>query len=422
MLVVSGVDGVMPQTLESVAHAKAAGVSIIVAVNKTDMPEANPDRVKQTLAGHGLNPEEWGGDTIYVNVSAKTGKGVDSLLESILLQAELLELKANYETAGRAFVIESRLDKNRGALATVLVQHGKLSISDLVVCGTVSGKIRAMSDSFGRKVSTALPSEAVEVLGLSGVPNVGDELNGVEDEKRANDILEGRVQKVRPQGDGAKPKMTLEEIMAKTGEEKELRIILKSDVQGSTEALREALGKLPQEKVRLKVLHSGTGGITESDVMLAAASQAFILGFNVRPELKAIKLSEGEKVEIRTFNIIYDLLEDAKNLLAGMLDSVVKEKVIGRAEVRNVFHIARVGTIAGSAVLDGKVIRGCFLRLLRDSRVIFEGKISSLKRFKDDVKEVMSGYECGIGIENFNDVKLGDQFEAFVKEESKGVL
>lgn len=421
ILVVSASDGVMPQTLESVAHAKAAGVPIIVAVNKIDLPDANPDRVKQTLAGHELNPEEWGGDTIYQGVSAKTGANLDKLLDSVLLQAELLELKSNYEAPARGTVIESRLDKNRGAVATVLVQQGTLRAGDVAVCGTSVGKVRAMTGSAGERLTEAEPGDPVEVLGLPEVPNVGDEFYVVEDEKSAKAIASGRGDVARAKAGASRPKLSLDELMA-TPVGDELRIILKGDVQGSVEALKEALYKFPQDKVRLKIIHSGTGGITESDVHLATASDAVIVGFNIRPEVKSQKLAEAEGVKIRTYTIIYDLLEDAKKMLEGLIESDIKEKVIGRAEVRNVFHIPKVGAIAGSSVIDGKVIRGCFLRLLRDSKVVYEGKISSLKRFKDDVKEVQQGFECGIGLENFNDVKMGDQFEAFIKEEIKGTL
>ncbi len=419
ILVVSAIDGVMPQTLESVAHAKAAGVPLIVAINKCDLPDANPDRIKQTLSGHDLNPEEWGGDTLYANVSAKTGKGIPELLESILLQAEMLDLKANYEMPARGTVVESRLDKNRGPVATLLVQQGKLATGDIVVSGVSFGKVRALTDSFGKRLNEAMPSTPVEVLGLPGVPNVGDEFFAAADEKIARELTSERENKIKVlAAEALKPK-TLEELLAAsaTGDGKELRLILKADVQGSAEALREALNKLPQEKTKVKILHVGSGGITESDVMLAQASRAVILGFNVRPDLKSQKLAEAQKVQLRTYTIIYDLLEDVKNLMLGLLDAVIKEKVIGRAEVRNVFTVPKGGTIAGSSVIDGKVIRGCFLRLLRDNRVIYEGKITSLRRFKDDVKEVAQGFECGIGLENFNDLKLGDQFEAFIKEE-----
>ena len=422
VVVVSATDGVMPQTLESINHSKAANVPIIVAINKIDLPDGNPDRIKQTLSGHGLNPEEWGGDTIYVPVSAKTGKGIDQLLESILLQSEMLELKANYQTPARGTVVESRLDKNRGPIATILIQHGVLKSSDLAVCGTTYGKVRAMSDSLGKKVTEAGPSMPVEILGLPAVPVVGDDLFVVADEKTARELTTARADQQKAKVADSRPKLTLEEMMAVPGGEKELRVILKADVQGSSEALREALLKIPSEKAKVKLLHCGTGGITESDVMLAAASRAAILGFNIRPDVKAQKLAEQERVELRTYSIIYDLLDDVKKLMEGLLDKVVKERVIGRAEVRDVFVIPKVGAIAGSAVIDGKVVRGCYLRLLRDSRVVYEGKISSLRRFKEDVKEVAQGFECGIGLENFNDVKLGDQFEAFLKEESQGTL
>jgi len=422
IVVVSAVDGVMPQTLESIAHAKAANVPIIVAVNKIDLPDGNPDRIKQTLAGQGLNPEEWGGDTIYAPVSAKTGAGLDALLDSILLQSEMLELKANVDVPARGTVIESRLDKNRGPVASILVQHGQLKPGDIAVCGNTYGKVRAMSDSFGKRVTEANPGDPVEVLGFPEVPAVGDDLFVVADDKTAREFTSQRIEKGKIKAMENRPKLTLEQIMAAPTGEKELRVILKADVQGSTEALKEALSKFPTDKAKIKILHTATGGVTESDVMLAAASEAAILGFNVRPDIKAQKLAEQENVELRTYSIIYDLLDDVKNLLEGLLDKIVKEKVIGRAEVRSIFTVPKVGTIAGSAVIDGKVVRGCFLRLLRDNRVVYTGKISSLRRFKEDVKEVASGYECGIGLENFSDLKQGDQFEAFLKEESKGTL
>jgi len=422
IVVVSAVDGVMPQTTESINHAKAGNVPIIVAVNKIDLPDGNPDRIKQTLAGQGLNPEEWGGDTIYVGVSAKTGAGLDKLLESILLQSHMLELKANFEAPARGTIIESRLDKNRGPVATVLVQQGKLKAGDSVACGTTFGKIRAMTNSLGERVKEAGPSDPVEVLGLPEVPNVGDELFAVADEKTARELTEERRHIHHQANIEPQARLTLEDLLAKQTSEGELKIILKADMQGSAEALKEALSKFPTDKVQMKILHTGTGGVTESDVMLAAASKAVILGFNIRPDGKAQKLADSENVSIRTYSIIYELLEDVKKLLEGLLTVSHKEKVIGRAEVRSVFHIPKIGTIAGSAVVDGKVQRGCYLRLLRDSRVVYEGKISSLKRFKEDVREVAQGFECGIGLENFNDLKNGDQFEAFVKEEVKGTL
>jgi len=334
-----------------------------------------------------------------------------------------MELKANYQVPARGVVIESRLDKNRGPIASCLVQHGKLKIGSLLVSGTAYGKIRAMTSSEGGRLIEALPSDPVEILGLPGVPVVGDEFFVMDDERSAKELVDARVLKAKQLALENKPKLSLEEMMnAGSGPDKELRIILKADVAGSTEALKEALNKFASEKVSLKVLHTGTGGVTESDVMLAAASQAVILGFNVRPDVKAQRIAEQERVQIKTYSIIYDLLEDIKKLAEGLLTAEVKEKVIGRAEVRSVFNIPKVGAIAGSAVIDGKVTRGCYLRLLRDNRVVYEGKLSSLKRFKEDVKEVSTGYECGIGLENFNDLKLGDQFEAFLKEEVKGTL
>jgi len=417
VLVVSATDGVMPQTLESVDHAKAAGVPIVVAVNKIDLPEANPDRIKQTLSGHGLAPEEWGGDTLYVPVSAKTGKGIDTLLDSILLQAEVLELKANYDVPARGTVVESRLDKNRGPLVSVLVQHGKLHPGDLAVCGLFYGKVRALSNDRSQRVDEALPGIPVEVLGLPSVPDVGDLFYVVADEKTAKTITESKLEQQKRAAAENKPKLSLEEMLAQAATDKELRVVLKADVQGSVEALRETITKLPSDKVKLKLLHASTGGVTESDIMLASASRAVVVGFNVRPDVKAIKLAERQGTEVRTYSIIYEMLDDLKKMLLGLVDKKVREKVIGRAEVRDIFSVPKVGTIAGSAVIDGKVQRGCFLRLLRENRIVYEGKISSLKRFKEDVKEVAQGFECGIGLENFNDLKLGDQFEAYIKEE-----
>jgi len=334
-----------------------------------------------------------------------------------------MELKANYDCPARGVVIESRLDKNRGAIASVLVQHGKLTLGSHLVSGTCYGKVRAMASSEGTKITEAFPGEPVEILGLPAFPAVGDEFFVMSDEKSAKELVEARSLKAKQLALDSKPKLTLEEMMnASAGPDKELRVILKADVAGSTEAIKEALNKFASEKVKLKVLHTGTGGVTESDVMLSAASQAVILGFNVRPDVKAQRVAEQEGVQIKTYSIIYDLLEDIKRLAEGLLSAEIREKVIGRAEVRSVFNIPKVGAIAGSAVIDGKVTRGCYLRLLRDNRVVYEGKLSSLKRFKEDVKEVATGFECGIGLENFNDLKLGDQFEAFLKEEVKSTL
>ncbi|MBY0369999.1 translation initiation factor IF-2 [bacterium] len=423
VVVVSAVDGVMPQTLESINHAQAASVPIIVAINKIDLPDGNPDRIKQTLAGHGLNPEEWGGETMYLGVSAKTGQGIDELLEGILLQSEMLELQANYDTPARGTVIESRLEKARGPVATVLVQQGKLSAGDLVVCGATFGKVRAMQDCNGKRATEALPGDPVEILGLPEVPVTGDDFFVAQDEKSARELTAVRADRLKQAAQGNRPKMTLEQMLAgDTGTTKELRLILKADVQGSVEALREALSKIPADKVRLRILHYATGGITEGDVMLASASKAAVVGFSVRPDSKSLKIAETEGVEVRTYNIIYELLDEVRALMEGLLDKQVKEKVIGRAEVRELFTVPKIGVIAGSSVIDGKVTRGSFLRLLRDGRVIYTGKISSLRRFKDDVKEVIQGFECGIGLENFNDLKPGDQFEAFVKEEHSDTL
>ncbi|NDG27008.1 MAG: translation initiation factor IF-2, partial [Proteobacteria bacterium] len=329
VLVVSATDGVMPQTLESVDHAKAAGVPIVVAVNKVDLPDANPDRIKQTLAGHGLAPEEWGGDTLYVPVSAKTGKGIDELLDAILLQAEVLELKANYNAPARGTVVESRLDKNRGPLASVLVQHGKLHPGEIAVCGLFYGKIRALSNDRTQRLDEALPGVPVEVLGLPAVPDVGELLYVVADEKTAKSLTEARAEQQRRASLDNKPKLTLEEMLAQAATDKELRVVLKADVQGSVEALRETLIKIPSEKVKLKLLHASTGGVTESDIMLASASQAVVIGFNVRPDVKALKLAERQGIEVRTYSIIYEMLDDLKKMLLGLVEKKVREKVIG---------------------------------------------------------------------------------------------
>lgn len=423
VLVVSAIDGVMPQTLESLNHAKAAKVPVVVAINKMDLPQANPDRVRQTLASHELAPEDWGGDTIYVNVSAKTGKGISELLESILVQAEVMELKADYGVPARGTVIESRLDKNRGAMATILVQQGQLSPGDIIVAGTTSGKVRAMTDSFGKPVKKAGPSEPVEVLGLTEVASAGEEIFVAKDDKAARDVTGERLSRIRAAKGEAKPKLSLEEMLADSAEGgKELRLILKTDVMGSTEAIRAAMSALPSDKVKVKILHTAVGGISESDVTLAMASRAVIVGFNVRPDPNARRQAEADRVEIRCFRIIYELLDDVRSLMEGLLDKKVKETVIGHGEVRTVFSIPKIGAIAGSSIMDGKVTRNCFMRLMRDSKVVFEGKVSSLRRFKEDVREVQQGYECGIGLENFNDVKNGDRFEAYLLEEEKATL
>lgn len=416
ILVVAADDGVMPQTVEAINHAKAAGVPIIVAVNKIDKPNANPERVKQQLAEYNLIPEEWGGDTIFVNVSAKTKTGIDQLLEMILLVAEMAELKANYTSRAKGVIIEAKLDKGRGPVATVLVQKGTLKVGNGVVAGTAYGKIRALFDSRGKKIKSAGPSIPVEVLGLSEVPNAGDILRAVANEKEAKAIAESKkmVQKetefVTPQ------KISLNQLFEKMqkGEVKELNIILKADVQGSIEALKQALEKCSTNEVQVKIIHGGVGAINESDVMLAAASNAIIIGFNVRPDSNAKKIAEKEHIDIRTYRIIYDVIDDIQSAMKGMLEPEFEEVVLGRAEVRALFKVPTIGMVAGCFVTEGKITRNANIRVLRQGVVVHEGKIASLKRFKDDVREVVSGYECGIGLEKFNDIKEQDVLEAFI--------
>jgi len=424
ILVVAADDGVMPQTKEAINHSKAAGVPIIVAVNKIDKPDANPERVKQELTEFELVPEEWGGDTIFVEVSAKENRNVDQLLEMILLQAEVLELKANPQKRAKGAIVEARLDKGRGPVATMLVQEGTLKIGDPVVSGSHFGRVRTMTNDRGEALQEAGPSMPVEVTGLSGVPDAGDTFNAVEDEKTAKEVAQHRAQKLREAELASSSKISLEQLYARIqeGDVKELKVIVKGDVQGSVEAVKDALIKLSSENCRLLVIHTGVGGIIESDVSLASASDAIVLGFNVRPEPKATQLAEAEGVDIRLYNIIYDAVADVKNAMEGLLAPTFKEKALGRIEVRDTFHVSRIGTIAGCYVLDGKVVRGCRVRLVRDSGGFWEGKMSSLKRFKDDVKEVMSGYECGIGLENYNDIKVGDIIEAYELEEVKTTL
>ncbi|RKY00486.1 translation initiation factor IF-2, partial [Candidatus Poribacteria bacterium] len=418
VLVVAADDGVMPQTVEAINHAKAAGVPIIVAVNKIDKPEAKPDMVRQQLSEYGLVPEEWGGDTIFVDVSAKTGEGVDTLLEMILLLAEVMELKANPDKPARGTVIEARLDRGKGPVATVLVQEGTLRVGDAFIAGLYAGKVRAMTDDKGRRVKEAGPSMPVEVMGFEGVPQAGDQFV-VMDEEEARRLSEERQEEARRrQLAPTRSRMTLEEFlkMAREGEEKELRVILKGDVQGTVEAVSGVLKKLGDEApdgVSLSILHSGVGAITETDVMLASASNGVIIGFNVRPTGKAMKLAEQERVQIKTYRVIYDLIDDVKKALQGMLEPEIREVVLGRAEVRKVFNVARFGRVAGCYVLEGKVVRGANLRVIRDGTVIYEGKLDSLRRFKDDVREVQQGFECGIGMESFNDFKEGDILECY---------
>ena len=421
ILVVAADDGVMPQTIEAINHSKAAEVPIIVAINKIDKADADPDRVQRELADVGIVSEDWGGDTIFVQVSAKENRGIDDLLEMVLLQAELLELKANPDKLAMGHVVEAKLDSGRGPVATVLVNEGTLRIHDPVVCGVHYGKVRALLNDRGRHVRSAAPSTPVEIIGLSGVPNAGDELIALEDEKDAKQVSSHRIQKQRSKELAKTSRLSLEKLYEKLQENevKDLNLIIKADVHGSIEALTDALTKLSNEEVRISVIHSATGALNESDISLAAVSDAIILGFNVRPSSKIQMLAHEENVDIRFYNIIYNVIKDVKNAIVGMMSSTFEERVIGRAEVREVFHVPKVGAIAGCYVTEGKIERGQFARILRDWVVTYEGKISSLRHFKDDVKEVQSGYECGIGIKNYNDVKLGDIIECYYVEEIK---
>lgn len=417
VLVVAADDGVMPQTVEAIDHAKAANVPIVVAVNKIDKPGAQPDRIRQQLSEHGLLPEEWGGQTLYANVSAKQKTGIDSLLELILLQADILELKANPRKLARGTVIESRIEKGRGAVATVLVQDGTLKVGDPVVTGTHYGRVRALINQKGKRLTEVTTGTPVEIQGINGVPAAGQKFAVLGDERTVRQIAMHRMEKEREKVI-ARPRFSLEELHRRIeeGELKELNIVLKTDVQGSLEALLYSLNKLSGEKVKVNIIHAGVGGITESDVMLASASTAVIIGFNVRPEVKGQDLAEREQVDVRIYSVIYDVVEDIRKAMEGMLDPSFREMPVGRAEVRNTFHISRLGTVAGCYVLSGKITRNATVRLLRDNVVVHEGKLASLKRFKDDVREVVEGYECGLGLENYNDIKVGDQIEAFVME------
>lgn len=419
VLVVAADDGVMPQTVEAIDHAKAANVPIIVAVNKIDKPEANPTRVKNELAERGIVSEEWGGQNIFVEVSAKKRIGIEHLLEMILLQSEVMELKANPNKPARGTIIEAKLDRGRGPVATVLIQSGNLKVGDAFVAGSASGKVRALIDDTGKKILGAGPSTPVEIIGFSEVPAAGDVFTCVEDEKKARQVALARMHKQRLAEAVRHKKLTLDELYAKIkeGQVKELCIVIKGDVQGSVEAIRGAFEGITHQEVKVRVIHAAVGGINESDVMLAAASNAIIIGFNVRPELKASQLAEKEGVDVRLYNIIYEAIEDVKKALEGLLAPTLKEKILGRAEVRETFQVSRLGTIAGCSVIDGMVSRACEgVRVIRDNIVVYEGKLSSLKRFKEDVKEVQKGYECGIMIENFNDLKVGDIVENYVIE------
>ncbi len=416
ILVVAADDGVMPQTIEAIHHAKAAGVPLIVAMNKIDKSGANPDRVRNALSEHGLISEAWGGDTIMVEVSAKQKTGLDQLLEMILLQSEVLELKADPHRQAKGAVVEAKLERGRGPVATVLVQSGTLKVGDVFVVGTFSGRVRALINDRGQKTQQAGPSIPVEVIGLPGVPSAGDVFQVVSDERIAREIADDRARKQRAAELAAPSKVSLDDLFAKIqeGSVKELSLVIKADVQGSSEALAAAVEKLPTEAVKVRVIHNGVGGITESDVLLAAASRAIIIGFNIRPEPKAAGLAEQQGVDIRLYTIIYDAINDIKAAMEGLLEPTLKERVLGRAEVRQIFTIPKAGIIAGSYVVDGTITRASAgVRVIRDSVVVYQGRLGSLRRFKDDVREVQQGYECGLSVENFSDVKTGDIIEAY---------
>ena len=424
ILVVAADDGVMPQTIEAINHAKAAKVPIIVAINKIDKANADPDRVKRELADVGLVPEDWGGETIFVHVSAKMSQGIDDLLEMVLLQAEMLELKANPDKLAQGHVVEAKLDSGRGPVATVLVQQGTLKLHDPVVCGIHYGKARALLDDRGMQVISAGPSIPVEIIGLSGVPNAGDELIALSDEKDAKQVSSHRIQKQRSRDLARSSKLSLEKLYEQLQERevKGLNLIIKADVHGSIEALVDSLTKLSNDEVKISIVHSATGTLTESDISLATVSDAIIIGFNIRPTSKIQALAHEEHVDIRFYNVIYNIIKDIKSAIVGMMASTFEERILGRAEVREVFHVPKIGAIAGCYVTEGKVERGQLVRVLRDWVVNYESTISSLRRFKDDAKEVQSGYECGIGIENYNDVKVGDIIECYYLEEIKPEL
>ncbi|MGM9610984.1 MAG: translation initiation factor IF-2 [Candidatus Woodwardiibium sp.] len=418
VLVVAADDGIMPQTVEAINHAKAAGVTIIVAINKIDKPGADPDRVKQELTQYELVPEEWGGDTICVPVSAVKGTGVNELLEMIILSSDMMELKANPSRAAKGVVIEAKLDKGRGAVATVLVQNGTLKNGDIVIAGTATGRVRMMTNDKGERVNEAGPSFPVEIMGLSEAPNAGDVFNAVADERMARELVEQRKHQEKEETFKKDAKVNLDDLFNQIGSGiKTFNIIVKADVQGSAEAVKQSLVKLSNDEVKVAVIHAGVGGITESDVMLAAASNALIIGFNIRPDKKALDAAARDGVDIRTYRIIYECIEEIEAAMKGMLAPKFRENVIGHAEVRQTIRVPNVGTIAGSYVTDGKIARHALIRVLRDNVVIFEDKIASLKRFKDDAREVAQSFECGVGLEKFNDIKVGDVLEAYVMEE-----
>ena len=419
ILVVAADDGIMPQTIEAINHAKAANIPIIVAVNKMDKPGANPDRVLTQLTEHELVPAEWGGDTEVVRISAKTGQGIDELLETVIMTAELADLKANPNRAAKGIVIEARLDKNRGPIATLLVQNGTLHKGDLIIAGTAVGKVRVMTDDKGRTIQSAGPSIPVEITGLAETPAPGDEFNAVADERMARQLVEQRKQAEKDAAAKLNSKVTLDNLFAKMqeGEMKELNLIVKADVQGSAEAVKASLEKLSNEEVRVRVIHAGVGAINESDILLASTSNAIVVGFNVRPDPAAAASAQRANVDLRMYRVIYDAIDEIESAMKGMLAPKYREAIIGHAEVRQTYKVSAIGTIAGCYVKDGKITRDGMVRVLRDNIVIYEGNIGSLQRFKDSVKEVAQNYECGMSIEKFNDIKEGDIFECYVMEE-----
>jgi translation initiation factor IF-2 len=424
IIVIAADDDVMPQTKEAISHAQAAGVPIIFAINKIDRPNSNPDKIKEKLSGMNLLVEEWGGKIQSQDVSALKGTGVDELLEKVLLEAEFLELKANPNTAALGSVVEAFLDKGKGYISTILVQSGTLKIGDYLLAGQHSGKIKAMQDERGNPVSEAGPSVPISVLGLDGAPQAGDKFNVFENEKEAKQIAVKRTQLVREQSVRTQKHITLDEIGRRIalGDFKELNIILKGDVDGSVEALTDSFQKLSTDEIHVNIIHKAVGAITESDVLLASASDAIIIGFNVRPTGNARQIADKEEIDIRNYSIIYDAINDLKDAMEGMLSPVFKEEVTGNAEIRETFKISKVGTIAGCMVLDGSLTRNTGVRLIRDGVVVYTGKLSSLKRFKDDVTEVRKGFECGMSIENFNDIKVGDIIEGYAEVETKRTL
>jgi translation initiation factor IF-2 len=424
VLVVAADDGVMPQTIEAINHARAANIPIVVAINKIDKPEANPEKVMRGVADLDLVPEAWGGNTIFGKISAKTGEGIDELMELILLQAEILELKANPDKPARGTIIEAKLDKSKGSVATVLIKDGSLRQGDHFICGENYGRIRAMLNNRGKKIDIALPAVPVEIYGISGVPMAGDELYVVKDEKTARQIASYRQAKIKEKESTRSGVVSLDDLYEKIkeGKIKGLNIVLKTDVQGSLEALSESLNKLGTEEVKVKMIHSSTGAITESDVMLASASGAIVIGFRVRANPRVIRIAEKEGVDIRYYDVIYNLIEEIQKAMAGLLEPIYRENVIGRADIKEVFNVPKVGTVAGCLVTDGYIERSAMVRLLRDEVVVFDGRMASLKRFKGDVKEVQTGYECGIGLESFQDIKPGDVFEVYQIEKIRAEL